>query len=513
MFTRLASHRVAATMVALAALAVSGCTDDESAAANRAGRAATTVLKFATIDNVGEGGEIEFINAVEDVSGGRLKLDVVTEYGDAAPEAEANLVRDVVEGKLDLGIAATRAYPEAGIDGLRATETPLLLASHAAVVEVIEGPVGRQILAELEENGLKGLALLYGDLRRPFAADGALLAPEDWDGIRFRVYNSPVQRAAVEALGATPVNASYQWIDMIRAGDLDGGEFSIAGHAALELGNDPRFVTSNVALWPKIETIIIGQDRWDALTDEQQTWLTTAAERAIGANVAVDRDEDAAAAKLCDAGLRLVAADSSQLTALAERLAPIRQTLADDPEEAPLLTALEEVAARHPSPDDPTVPAACQVTDTTSSDTETDATASMQDPIPDGTYRMSFSAHELIEAGHGNGPGWSGTWTLTIEDGVYALTCVPVDQPGKDCGNFSGPADTVLEEGPVLPAEGGARLAFDLDPDADLDCAGCAESNGYVVNWTLEGDQLTLRHVGPGQEAWQWTFKPWTKIG
>ena len=62
---------------------------------------------------------------------------------------------------------------------------------------------------------------------------------------------------------------------------------------------------------------------------------------------------------------------------------------------------------------------------------------------------------------------------MTIEEGVYALTCVPVDRPGKDCGNFSGPADFVLEGGPVLPHAGGVQLAFDLDPESDLTCDGC----------------------------------------
>ena len=114
------ARRLTVAAVAATAVALAGCTQGrESAAVDRGGTPATTVLRFATIDAVQPGGEIEFINAVEDVSGGRLILDVVTEYGEASPEAEADLVRAVAGGSLDLGIAATRGYAERGSPACR----------------------------------------------------------------------------------------------------------------------------------------------------------------------------------------------------------------------------------------------------------------------------------------------------------------------------------------------------------------------------------------------------------
>lgn len=512
MSTRPAPRGTLAVITGLT-LTLAGCTGEGTpAAADRAGNAGPTVLRLATMDSISTGGESEFINAVEEVSGGRLTLDVVTEYGDAAPEAESNLIKAVVDGSLDLGIAATRAYARAGITGLQAVEAPLLLDSDDAVLEVVEGSAGEQILSGLEDDGLKGLALLHGGLRRPFSTEAPLRSPEDWPGKRFRVYNSPVQAAAVQALGATPVNESYQWGDKIRAGELDGGEFSIQGMADFDIGTGLGFVTPNLVLWPKVETIIIQRDRWDALTEEERGWLTEAAERAVSATVSADRDESLAAEQVCGDGMRLVPTDETQLAAYEEALAPVRDSLADDPAEAPLLTALEEIAARHETPSVPTVPTACQ--DPGDGPAEEPA-AAPQKPVPDGTYRMTVSQDELTAAEINNGPGWSGTWTLTVTDGVYALTCTPVDLPGKDCGNFTGPADTVLESGPVVPVPGGVQLAYDLDPEQDLTCEGCARSDGYQVTWALEGDQLTLTHLEgqPGGEFYQWTFNPWTRIG
>jgi hypothetical protein len=104
---------------------------------------------------------------------------------------------------------------------------------------------------------------------------------------------------------------------------------------------------------------------------------------------------------------------------------------------------------------------------------------------------------------------------MTITDSVYELTCSPVDLPGKDCGNFTGPADTVLEAGPVVPVPGGVELDYDLEILRGLGCDDCPAHPGYKVRWALEGDQLTLTHLPdqPGDESYQWTVNPWTKIG
>jgi TRAP-type C4-dicarboxylate transport system substrate-binding protein len=166
-----------------------------SAGADKAG-ADTVVLRLATIDLVNNNGQSygpeAFVENLEKVSGGRIKVEVTTKYGQSAPEAESDLVEAIASGEVDGGWPSTRAFANAGITGLEAVEAPMTLTSYAAEKALVSGPVADKLLAKLEGTGVLGLDLAVGPLRRPFAAEAPLLGPEDWAGATFRVYNSPV---------------------------------------------------------------------------------------------------------------------------------------------------------------------------------------------------------------------------------------------------------------------------------------------------------------------------------
>ena len=186
------------------------------------------------------------------VSGGRIKVELKTEYGDGAAEAESNVVKAIASGELDGGWPSTRAFASGGIEGLEVVEAPMTITSYAAEKALVSGPVADKVLARLDGSGVVGLGLAVGPLRRPFAARTPLLGPEDWKGARFRVYNSPVQADAVRALGGTPANLGFGWIDEVRAGRLRGAEFDIAQYAKNGNSTEAGHVTANVVLWPKV---------------------------------------------------------------------------------------------------------------------------------------------------------------------------------------------------------------------------------------------------------------------
>jgi TRAP-type C4-dicarboxylate transport system substrate-binding protein len=497
-----------------AAVLVAACQATPSA--DKAG-AETVVLKLATIDSINNNGQSygpeAFVQNLEEVSDGRLSVEVITRYGDGAPEAESDLVEAIASGEVDGGWPSTRAFANAGIPGLEAVEAPMTVTSYAAEKALVSGPVADKLLAELDGTGVVGLELAVGPLRRPFAAEVPLLGPENWAGATFRVYNSPVQTDAVRLLGATPVNLGLGWIDEVRAGRLRGVEFDIAQYAEMGKTTEAGNVTANVVLWPKVFVLAISQRRFDALTDEQQDWVREAADKAMQVSVDSTYDETTIAQELCGKGARFIAASPDQIVALRTSLQPVLDGLAGDPANGALLTEIQAIAADHPEPDVPTVPEDCRqgTVDEQSVGAVPDETAD----LPDGEYRVEITTDDLAAAGLDNHDGASGTWTFTVHEGTYEMRCRPLDDPGIDCGHEvedvpfdagylrgTGNTVTLVHDPELISKLSGCKLPIsETLPDH------CGPGGGVTLTWEIEGESLTF-----SGDVW-WALEPWTKIG
>ena len=500
-----------AAAVATAVL-VAACSAD----ADKAG-ADTVVLRLATIDLVNNNGQSygpeAFVENLETVSGGRIKVEVTTKYGQSAPEAESDLVKAIASGEVDGGWPSTRAFANAGIPGLEAVEAPMTLTSYAAEKALVSGPVADKLLAKLEGTGVLGLDLAVGPLRRPFAAEAPLLGPEDWAGATFRVYNSPVQTDAVRLLGATPVNLGLGWIDEVRAGRLRGVEFDIAQYAEMGKTTEAGYSTANVILWPKVFVLSVSQKRFDALSDEQQNWVREAADKAMQVSVDATYDETTIAQELCEKGTRFITASPDQIAALRSTLQPVLDGLAADPANGTLLAEIQAIAADRPEPEVPTVPEDCRqgtAADQSPASPAAGAPGQVSD-LPDGEYRVEITTDDLAAAGLDNHDGTSGTWTFTVRDGTYEMRCRPIDDPGIDCGGSvqdlpfdagylrgTGQTVTLVHDPELVSKLSGCKL-----PVSETLPDHCGPGGGVTLTWEIEGDSLTFSG----------DFEPWTKIG
>lgn len=507
-------------MAALALVLVSlltGCAQAESV--DKAG-GETVVLRMATIDVVNPNGQYfgseAFVDALEQVSGGLLKVEIITGYGEGAPDAESKLVEAIASGEVDGGAPSTRAFAGAGITGLEAIEAPMTITSYAAQKALVSGPIADELVGRLEGTGLVGLGLAVGPLRRPFASEAPLLGPEDWEGIRFRVYNSATQSDSIRALGADPVNLGFAWIDEVREGKLRGAEFDVAQYWTNGLTTEAGNVTANVILWPKVIVLALSQQRWDGLSVEQQEWVRAAADQAVQVSIDATYDESAAAQKLCSEGVKFIDASSEQISRLRESFSPVLTELAGDP----LMVDIQALAALHPDPDVPDVPVDCQQA---TSNPGSSPAGGVQDAIslmPEGIYRVDISLDDVEGAGLSNGSGWTGTWTMTISEGTYAMRCRPIEDPAVDCGGaFSTgniPYDAVLEAG--FTRGSGNTVFFVYDANVHSQLTGCElpcfPLPTYEMAWTIDGDTLAFSDPDGQYESYsQLTIKEWTRIG
>jgi TRAP-type C4-dicarboxylate transport system substrate-binding protein len=452
------------------------------------------VLQLATIDAVNGNGQAygpeAFVENLDAISGGQLQVEVLTEYGAGDAEAESQIVEAIAAGEVDGGWPTVRAFANAGIPGLQAVEAPMTITSYDAEKALVSGPVADTVLSRLEGTGVIGLDLAVGPLRRPFAAVAPLLGPEDWQGQRFRAYNSPVQSDTITALGGEPVNIGFGgWLDEVLAGNLRGAEIDIPQYYENGLTTEAGMATSNVVLWPKVYVLSLSQATFDGLTEEQQGWVREAAEQASQTSVEATYDETTLARELCETGTRFIPASPEQLDALHDAVAPVIDGLAADPDNGPLLADIQALVAEYPDTDIPDVPEDCQqpatvnepVSSSAPAETATVDSGAATDSFPEGVYLSEPSPGDV--------------WTMTLADGIWRGF-------SPDGTNDCVATYTVEDD----------RIRWTTSSDVSLACGNTPGELWLDAMWTFEGDQLHLTDIHSDPNAVRDFGIPWTRV-
>src|SRR5215207_2437023 len=236
---------------------------------------------------------VDFVDRVEELSGGDLRIEAVDEWGNFASDAEQRVVKDVSDGETDLGWVGTRVFDTLGVKDFQALTAPMLVDSYALEGAVIESGITEQMMQGLADLGVAGLGVLPDGLRRPIGVTGPILGPADWQGITFGTLRSHGQAEAIGALGATPAQVHREEREEgLEHGTIQGFETSIWSHRHdPELAVLAPYVTSNVTLWPQMDVLLANSARLEALTAEQREWLEEAARSAAARSAAlVDTD-------------------------------------------------------------------------------------------------------------------------------------------------------------------------------------------------------------------------------
>jgi len=329
--TRLATLVLAAT----AAFAVTSCSGGGGGEDKAGGTSEPAVLRLANTN-----GDLEFtpavadfVDRVEELSGGNLRIEAADDWGDFASDAEQQVVRDVAVGEIDIGWVGTRVFDTLDVKSFEALTAPMLIDSYALESAVIESGITEEMMRALDDLGVAGLGVLPDGLRRPIGVTRPILGPADWQGLTFGTLKSSGQAEAIRALGATPAQVHRKGrAEGLEDGTIQGFETSIWSHRHdPELAVLAPYVTSNVTLWPQMDVLLANPARLEALTGEQREWLEEAAHGAARSAALADTDARVLG-ESCASGERFAEASDADLAALEAAFAPVYARLQRQPE-------------------------------------------------------------------------------------------------------------------------------------------------------------------------------------
>jgi len=192
-------------------------------------------------------------------------------------------------------------------------DLPYQFNSPAEVDAMLDGPMGQQLLAKLEEKGLVGLGFWEIGFRDLTNSKRPIEKWEDLKGLKIRTVQSPIFRTFFEHLGANaqpmPINEVFSALEMHA---IDGQENPISLIATQRYNEVQKYLTLSEHIYTAY-VLLMSKKTWDSLDDAQRAQVRKAAEQARGEQRELARKANSEKlAELKDSGMQVNALSDEQ---------------------------------------------------------------------------------------------------------------------------------------------------------------------------------------------------------
>lgn len=232
--------------------------------------------------------------------------------------------RDYIEGMMlgSIQMAQVSTAPVSGfIPEFDLFSLPYLIRDTDHFKAVVSGPVGTRFGELAEARGIKILAWFDNGYRNVFNKVRPVVTPDDMDGLKIRVMESPLMVNTINAMGGSATPMSYSELyTALEQGVLDGGE-----NAAGNVLNDKFYeVSEYYSLTRHFRPpgiVAISMTTWNSLSAEQQAALAEEAAALQDYEITLAAEDGAAAIEELRAkGMKINEAD---VAAFRERMVPV----------------------------------------------------------------------------------------------------------------------------------------------------------------------------------------------
>ena len=143
---------------------------------------------------------LEFAKQVKARSNGQIEVQI---YPASTLGNDNTAIAGVRGGTIDLATSGTPYYT--GMVGrMNVLDLPYIFTSAEHAWKVLDGPIGRGLLDELEPHGMKGLAYWEVGFRSLTNSRRPVKTPDDIKGLKVRTTPNPAHLKAFQILGANP---------------------------------------------------------------------------------------------------------------------------------------------------------------------------------------------------------------------------------------------------------------------------------------------------------------------
>lgn len=233
-----------------------------------------------------------FKEKVEELSGGKIKIDL---QASGVLGSENDVLDTMLGGGGTIHISRISAFALTSYGAQKSVllSIPYTFTSRDHFWNFATSDLAPDFLMEPHDNGLGVRGLFYGEEGfRHFFTVKEMKGLEDLKGMKLRVSNDPIMNGMVEGLGASPTVVSFNELySALQTGVVDGAEQPIANYKS----NAFQEVAPNLILDAHTLgaiQVIITDEAWDKLTEEQQNILMEAGKAASEFNRKISEEEE-----------------------------------------------------------------------------------------------------------------------------------------------------------------------------------------------------------------------------
>lgn len=232
---------------------------------------AQTTIRFATSVPEATTAEVLGMKAMKDYiefkSGGSLEVELL--FGTMGV-GERELTEMAQQGAIDMALAADGAvsgfYPK-----LQVLAIPYLFKSSPVAWEFARSPLAHQMRQEmLEQTGLRTVAWGENGFRNLTNSQHEVKGPEDMEGLKMRVMESPVFMRFMASLGAAATPISFSELVMsLQQGVVDGQENASSNIFENGMADVQKYFSTTEHIY-SITLATINEDTYAGLTTAEQ---------------------------------------------------------------------------------------------------------------------------------------------------------------------------------------------------------------------------------------------------
>lgn len=265
-------------------------------------------------------GVAKFAELVQQKSGGKI---AVKTFGSAALGGDVQVQSAVQGGTVDMTIVIPSLLTGMVKDFVL-LDLPFLFNDYAEADAVLDGPVGRKMLAKLPEHGLIGLGYWDHGFRIVTNSKQPIAKVEDFARLKIRVPQSNISIDTFNALGSNAVPLPIpELYTALETKAVDGQENPYAAVEALKFNEVQPFASATRHAYNPL-VAIFSKKTWDRLSPEERKIIQDAANEAGAYERTVSRAaNDKSESDLKAKGMKINAIAPAEIARMREKAKPV----------------------------------------------------------------------------------------------------------------------------------------------------------------------------------------------